>query len=619
MTLGELAETTLRVVREAPLMAYDTETSGLKWRVNHPVGYVVTTSDFNAYVPVRHGGGGNLLDPNAAPLRTAIDTDVKQHRFEAELAKAFVERRARGFLTVGHNLKFDMHFSANQGIMIGRECEDTGINAAMLDEYARSFSLENCCIAAGTPQKKGQPLYEHMSRLFGGEAKPSIMEHFWRLPGNDELGVDYAMGDGTSTLLLREWQRGKITEQEMDEIHRVESRLIWTVFRMERRGIKVDLSRLGAVEEEVARLVAKAKTHLPADYNPNSPIQTKAVMEAAGVTNWEMTPSSSRFPDGQPSLNEKFLKKSERGREILDLRKWTNFTSKFLEPLKNDGASGRVYSSLNQMKGDEYGTISGRFSCSDHNLQAIPKRDKVIGRLFRSIFVPDAGMDFNEGDYSQCEPRLFAHYSKEPALLDGYNRNPPLDMHHVVAQTFNVERDPAKRMNMGILTGMQVDSFAGHMGWPVEEAQRQWDAWFELFPGIREFQNNNKAIFKSTGYMRTLLRRRCRLDHPRFAYRATSRVIQGGNADIVKYKLLQVDEWLESLYDKIAQLLMTVHDSYEWQSDKGAQGRKVSKEMVEMFCDVQTAPFNLRVPFIMDIGHGDSWAIATYGELKDGK
>lgn len=620
ITLGERAEQALRVVREAPIMAYDTETSGLDWKIHHPVGYVITTKDFNIYVPIRHGGGGNLLDPNCGPLVTATDTNVQTHSFEYALQSAFQERRQRGYLTIGHHLKFDMHMSANRGIMVGRDCEDTGVNAAMLDEYSRSFSLDNLAREAGVTLKLGDKLYQRMAQVLGGKADRDIMEHFWKMPGNDEEVVDYATGDGTSTLELREWQRPKIAEQGMDAVHSVESQLIWTIFRMERRGIKVDLTRMEEVKAGVAKLVAEYSSVLPAGFNVNSGPQAIKVLQEAGFTQFNRTPPSTKFPDGQLSCNEKVLKRSPKGRDILALRKWTNFTGKFLKPLEeNHTHNGRVYSSLNQMKGDEFGTISGRFSCSDPNLQAIPKRDKEIGRLFRSLFVPDEGMDFWEGDYSQCEPRLFAHYSREPALLEGYSRNPPLDMHHVVAQAFSVERDPtAKRMNMGILTGMQVDSFAGHMDWPRDKAQEMFDKWWELFPGIKDFQDHCKNVFRQTWYIRTLLGRRCHLDHARFAYRGTSRVIQGGNADIVKYKLLQVDKWLEGTYDQFVNLLMTVHDSYEWQAVKGEQGTKLSMQMVEMFCDVQSEPFNLRIPFIMDVGHGPSWAIATYGEPKPG-
>lgn len=614
ITLGERAEQALRVVREAKEMAYDTETSGLDWHKHSVVGYVITTSDFNCYIPIRHGGGANLLDPDVIPLRTPEDS-TPVHRFELALAAAFKERQRRGFLTIGHNLKFDMHMSANHGILLGRECEDTSLNAAMLNEFCRSFSLENLALEAGVTAKKGKDLYEHLARQFGCKTDHTAMEHYWQLAGDDVLAVDYAMGDGVSTLELRAKQIIDICEQEMHPIHHVECQLIYTIFRMERRGIRVDLSRLGAVQDEVEKRLAILRSTLPAGFNALSAPQVRKVMEETGHTDWPMTSPSAKFPDGQASFPEKWLKKYPKGKDIVAVRKWTNINSSFMEPLKNEHTiNGRVYSSLNQLKGDEYGTISGRFSSSQPNLQQIPKRDKELSKLFRSVFVADEGMDFWEGDYSQCEPRLFAHYSKEPALLDGYSRNPPLDMHHVVASAFGVERDPtAKRMNMGILTGMYPPTFALHMDWPLHKAREEWDKWFALFPGIKDFQDLATGLFKNSGYVKTILKRRCRLDHPRFAYRAVSRIIQGSNADIVKYKLLEADKMLEAEGDA-AWLSMTVHDSFNWQSSPSPEGRKISEELVKMFCNVQCAPFELRVPFTMDVGHGKNWSEATFGQ-----
>lgn len=609
LTLGEKAERALKIVREAASIAYDTETSGLDWKVNSPIGYVITESAAeNYYIPVRHGGGGNLADPNCAPMREKDEKTVT-HQFEIELEKAFEERRARGYLTIGHNLGFDMHFSANHGIYLGRECEDTQINAAMLDEFARSFSLDGCAKAAGVTAKKGEDLYAFLAKTFGGVADRKQMDNFWRTNGSDPEIVDYATGDGITTLELREYQRKLILEEDMDFINRVENQLIWTVFRIERRGIKVDADRIQYVEEEVARRLHLAMGRLPPRFNVRSAPQVKKYMKECERTDWPLTDA------GNPSFTEKWLKKFPEGKLIVDVRKLTNLMNSFVTPLKERHVhNGRVHSQLNQLKSDEYGTISGRFSSSNPNMQQVPKRDKELGRLFRSIFVADEGMEYNEGDYSQCEPRLFAHYSQEPALLDGYNQVPFKDVHAVVAENFGCDRDvTAKRMNMGIFTGMQAKSFAGHMEWDLERATNAWNQWFEMFPAIRGFQDKAKGIFKSSGYVRTLLKRRCRLENPRFAYRATSRIIQGGNADILKERMLCVDKELER-NETTAHLLMNCHDAYSWQSMKGSAGEKLSAEMVRMFEDVQGPPYNLLVPFTMDIGKGPNWAVATWGE-----
>ena len=610
MTMGEQAEAALRLVREAPLIVIDTETSGVDWQKNQPVGYVITESEEqNYYIPVRHGGGGNLMDPKCGPMKSA-EEPIVIHQFERDLQAAFLVRRERGFRTIGHSLKFDMHMAANAGIYFGRNCGDTQNNAAMLDEYRRSFSLENVAKDAGVTPKLGTELYEHMARLFGGEAKRSIMEHYWRLPGNDKLGVEYALGDGVTTLELWNQQLPEIAEQGMDFIHAVESELIWTLFRMERRGIKVDERYIEELEKGIAQELQVARLTLPPGLNVKSPTQMRAMFEEAGMTNWPTTPI------GNPSFTEAFLKKSELGRAVVAVRQLATLTSSFVTPLKERfNHNGRVHATLNQLKADESGTVAGRLSCADPNLQAVHKRNKVLGRKFRSIYIADPDMDFFEDDYSQCEPRLFAHYAKEPALLAGYNQTPFRDVHHVVAEMLGVERDPtAKRMNMGMFTGMQAASFAGHMDWPMDKATEKWNEWFRAFPGIKDFQDTAKTVFRNRGWVKTILGRVCRLEHARFAYRGTSRIIQGSNADILKERLLACDKYLEAEGDLI-HLLMTVHDSIEGQRPKGAEGLRQHAEMIRIMTDVQSAPYNLRVPFVMDSGSGANWAEATYGPV----
>lgn len=608
ITLGDKAEAALRIVREAPLIAFDVETSGVDWRVNQPVGYVITESkDANFYIPIRHGGGANLLDPNVMPMETPTDPIII-HEWERELQKAFLVRRQRNFQTIGHHLKFDMHMAANAGVMLGRNCGCTQNNAAMLDEYRRSFSLDSVAKTEGVTAKLGEELYARLAQLFGGEAKRSQMEHYWRVAGDDQIALDYALGDGITTLEVWHSQVKAIEEEDMSLIHGIESELIWTLFRMERRGIKVDERYIGELEEGIAQELAAARALLPSGLNVKSPIQMRALFEEAGITNWPTTDA------GNPSFTETFLKRSELGRAVVTVRQLSTLGSSFITPLKERFIfEGRVHATLNQLKADETGTVAGRLSCSDPNLQAVHKRNKVLGRKFRKVYVADDDMDFCEDDYSQCEPRLFAHYSQEPALLNGYNQTPFRDVHDVVAQMLDVERDPtAKRMNMGIFTGMQTQSFAGHMNWPLDRATQAFNAWFEAFPGIKGFQDQAKAVFRSRGYVKTILGRRCRLENPRFAYRGTSRIIQGSNADILKERLLACDKYLEGEGD-LVHLLMTVHDSIEYQKPKGAEGERQRAEMRAIMTDVQSPPYNLRVPFVMDSGTGRNWAEATYG------
>ena len=614
--LASNAERALRYVREAKALSYDTETSGVDWRVNSPIGYVVGPSSADVgtstvqaehvvYVPVRHGGGGNL--PGGQPMQNPDDPFV-QHPFEKELVKAFEDRRRLGLPVVGHNLKFDAHFSANAGILLGRDMVCTQNNAAILDEYARSYSLDNCAQAMGVEAKKGEELYAHMARLFGGTAARSQMANYWRLAGNDPIAYEYAVGDGVTTIQLWEKQVKQIEEEDLQRVYELESQLIWTVFRMERTGIKIDEDRIGQLREATEQRISEMLRDLPIGFNTRSPVQMKKLMEDNGFTDWPTTEK------GNPSFTEKWLKKNPVGQKIVTIRQASNLLNSFVNPLaERHMYKGRVHATLNQLKSDDKGTISGRFSCSDPNLQQVPKRNKDLSKPFRRLFVADEGWTFWERDFSQCEPRLFAHYAQDPNLLEGYNSEPFEDMHTMTAKLLDVERDPtAKRMGMGILTGMQRDSLAGHMGCTVSEAEDYIRRFFKAYPTIQTFQNKAKLRLKNRGFVHTLLGRRCRLESARFAYRGTSKIIQGGNADITKYKLLEMDRYCEDNGDK-CRVLMTVHDSYNGQYENSEEGRRQFAEILRIMPEVECEPFNLTVPFVIEGFEGADWAEASFG------
>lgn len=604
----------LRMVREARVISYDTETNGVDWKVNNPIGYVIgaPSSGENikkedvVYVPVRHGGGGNL--PGAAPMQSTNDK-IKIHPWEKELALAFEERSKNPlFVTVGHNIKFDVHASANASVYLGRNLACTQNQAALLNEYQRSYSLEACAEAAGVSAKKSTELYSHLASMFGGPAERSQMANYWKTAGDDPVAYDYATGDGVSTFELYVVQRAAIEDEELQVVAQLENDLIWTVFRMERHGIKIDMDRVGALREATENNIRNMMEHFPLGFNVRSPLAMKKVMEENGLVDWPLTLK------GSPSFTEQWLKKSEVGQRIINIRRASNLINSFVNPLAERHVhKGRVHATLNQLKSDDKGTISGRFSCNEPNLQQVPKRIKDLAKPFRKLFVADEGHVFWERDYSQCEPRLFAHYSKDPNLLAGYNSQPFVDAHQTVANLLGVERDPtAKRMNMGIFTGMQTKAFADHMGWPLSKAEDAWNKWFEAFPGIKEFQAKAKYRLGQRGYVKTLLGRRCRLEHPRFAYRGTSKIIQGSNADIIKYKLLKADRLCEDNGD-IVRVLMTVHDSFNGQFQDTPEARSLFDEMVREMADVQCDPFNLAVPFVLEGEEGPDWCTATFG------
>jgi DNA polymerase-1 len=604
MDLSQKAQTALRLVREAPLIAFDTETSGVDWKVNQPIGYVITDPNVSVYVPIRHGGGGNL--PGAKPMQTPTD-DITPSDFEVELNKAFADReRLKIGRAVGHNMKFDVHMAANAGVMLGRNIGCTQLMHAMLDEYTKEFSLDGCAGIYGVTAKLGEELYQAIADRVGVPANKKVMEHFWEMPGNDRTVMDYAEGDGVTTIQL--WQElvSRISDEKMDFIAQIENDLIWTVFRMERRGIKVDLGELVNLREATEQQIRLEMEDLPVGFNPRSPIQMKNYMIEQGHTNWPMTEI------GNPSFTEKWLKTHDAGRKIIRIRQFSNLINSFVNPLEQRHVyQGRVHATLNQLKTETGGTIA-RFSCQRPSLQQVPKRVKELAKPFRRLFVSDEGYVFFDSDWSQAEPRLFAHYSGAKALLEGYNSTPFRDAHTVTAELLGVERDPtAKRMNMGILTGMQSASLAGHMGCSESQAREWMYDFFGIYPEIKEFQDKAKSRLKNRGYVKTILGRRCRLEHPRFAYRGTSKVIQGSQADLMKERMLTIDRFCEANDDKV-HLLMTIHDAIQGQFQEGCEA--LYDEVLRIFVDVQSEPYNLRVPFVAEGGVGTNWSVATFGE-----
>ena len=612
----EAAEIALRMVREAPLIVFDTETSGVDWKRNYPIGYVVAVGRDSVYVPIRHGGGGNLSQSGDG-IDSGLDSGEEispQGRtsptdFELALGRAFIDRNRLGHRTVGHNIKFDCHFAANAGVFLGRVLADTQIYEALLDEYARGYSLEACANRHGVAAKKGTDLYEHLARQFGGDAGRKQMENFWRTSGSDPLVVDYATGDGVTTWELYHAQMPLLEAQDLQVVRDLEDRLIWTLFRMERRGVRIDVEYLLETRKLLEEQIEESKATLPADLNVRSGPQVKQFIEAvAGRFDYPLTEK------GNPSFPEKWLKTFPEGRAIVNVRSTTNLINSFMTPLiETHIFEGRVHANFNQLKSDEYGTAA-RLSCNAPNLQQVPKRKEELAKLFRRAFIADEGMLFFEDDYSQCEPRLFGHYSGEKAIIEGYQANPPRDMHQVVADMLNVERDPtAKRMNMGLLTGLQVRSFAEHMDWDMDRATDMHRKWMQAFPGIKHFQDEAKRRMKIRKFVKTLIGRRGRMDHPRFAYRGTSKIIQGTNADILKWKMVEIDQYLES-YGDAAQLTISVHDSFNGQIPDTLEGRKIHRGMIEIMEDVQTDPFNLRLPFKVDSGIGTNWGEASFGK-----
>lgn len=585
-------ELALRVVRESKIIAFDTETTGLTVK-DKVCGWVITNEELSLYVPVRHEGGGNI--PNAA-------------EFEKALYNGFYSRYLNQLRTVGHNLGFDLRIAARHGVVIAGSLEDTMINESLINDLTVGYGLEDCAARHNVTAKKGAELYAAIAAKFGGLADRKQMQHFSKMAGDDPVVVNYATGDGITTLLLREAQQPIIDRDDLRRVWRLECDLIPYLARMHARGLRIDAEYSERVAVDIKAAIEKAQEQFPLGFNARSPKDVEGLYRANGYQDADF----SRTEQKAVSFREKWLESNNIGQSILAVRRLEKARDSFIKPLVDThNFGGRVYPILNQSKSDDYGVAGARLSCSEPNLQAFPKRNIDIGRVVRRLVIPDDGMVIEEADAKQQEPRLFTHYSEEPALVEGY-RNGTMDMHDRASEVLGLDREVAKRLGMGMLTMMSVPTLAGHMRWDTERAREAHGAFLtNAFPKIKEMQQTVMSVFRRRGYIKTMLGRRAYCDDPKFAYRGVSRLIQNNGGDHIKMCILRANQY-EDAHPGQVQMLLSIHDSLLWQ-------RTPDHSPVELIKTIENVANEMKliVPIPFGLGSGSDWARASYGSKLD--
>ena len=614
--MNDKIEQALRRLKESKKVVYDAETSGLSWLRNHTVGHVLTFGPAptdSYYIPVRHFGGGNFNGNFIHIPQTATDWKGDVHPVEKEIIR---ELDRSDMEVVFHNGAFDLKFLYRLGLRFAaKRYEDTMLNEVLLDEWSPSVSLDASCKRRKVPQKVAT-IYDYIAKTVPeskGIAK-NAMAWFWKLSGDDPQVVEYAEQDGCSTWCLQAAQTPELHLQNLQLVHSVECRVIPVLARLMTRGVRVDVDRLRQVKEIVEDRKKKAREALPQDFNTRAPTQVRALMEKNGHIDWPMTAPTKAFKNGQPSFTEQWLIKSDIGKAIVDLRKLENLENSFLNPmLETHLFEGRVYPEYHQMRGDEYGTVTGRLSSSNPNLQQVSKRNKDLGQLHRSIFVPDDGMDWGSADYKQMEPTLLAYYSRCKVLMEGFHADPPLDPHQAVADSMGMSdnREIAKRINQTLITGGGKGVLVSKYGVDPDKVGEYWDKYFEAMPEIKILQRQASFKMAQRGYVLSLLGRRCRLNDPKKNYVGLNRLLQTGNADCLKLKLCEIDDFLRSEGDDKCNLLTNVHDAFDFQFKP--EYKRVYDEALKIMTSFGPSDvIELDVPVRVDHKEGASWASATW-------
>ena len=353
-----------------------------------------------------------------------------------------------------------------------------------------------------------------------------------------------------------------------------------------------------------------------------------------------------------PSFTKNFLSNHPHPivKMIAQARKLNKVNTTFIDTILKHEHCGRIHAEINQIRSDDGGTVTGRFSYQNPNLQQIPARDPDTGPLIRSLFIPEEGMKWGCFDYSQQEPRLVAHYalrfglSSVNQIADSYDSNPKTDFHQIVAEMAEIPRDQAKVINLGLFYGMGKAKLQAELGVSKDKASALSERYHTRVPFVKQLMNKLMNAASSKGKIKTLLNRRCRFpkyepvlrgddwgkyvppeDHERmlelqqmgptlldengndtgkknywhnnstrraFTYKALNKLIQGSAADMTKKAML--DLWKEGITPHIQ-----VHDELDISVTNDLEAAKIK--------DIMENAVDLKIPNKVDYESGPNW------------
>ena len=573
-------------------------------RDGYIVGYAVAVDGWAGYYPVRHQGGGNL------------DQGIVE-RFIRKVLELPCDK-------VMHNAAYDCGWLLASGFKIQGRIIDTMIAAPLIDENRFSFSL-NALGFDYLKEVKSEQGLKDAAADFGVHAKKEL----WKLPAM-YVG-DYAEQDAALTLKL--WQHFKtvLRKEEVEHIFDLETELLPVLINLTHKGIRFDRDRASRLIEDMQQKEADLLAQI-AKIGGNKVDVWAAASIAIAFDRLKI--SYPKTATGLPSFTKTFLDTHEHpiAKLIVEARELNKTYGTFLQPyLQFSALDGRIHPHVNQLRSDEGGTVTGRLSMANPNLQQVPARHEIIGPMVRSLFLPEDGELWAACDFSSQEPRLLVHYASlldlpgAETMAEAYRQDPSTDFHQMVADMAGIGRKQAKTIGLGLMYGMGKAKLAAQLDLPVEEASELMTLFHQKVPFLKGTVN---AVMKriehpaANGAIRTLLGRKCRfplweptewgvnkalpyeqarLEYgPRIkramTYKGLNRLIQGSAADQTKAGMV-------ALHKAGFNLLLQVHDEI-------ALSIKNKDEAMQA-AEVMRTAVNLEVPSKVDVEIGPSWGEAV--------
>ena len=573
------------------------------------VGIAIAVKDWAGYYPIAHESGPNMerkkvLGWFADVLKTSAD-------------KIF------------HNAIYDMCWIHRLGLTVHGTVVDTMIMTSLVDENRFRYDL-NSVAQHYTGMGKNESALQEAAKEWGVDPKAEM----YKLPAM-YVG-EYAERDAEVTLALWQELKKEIEHQDLQSIVEVEQKVFPCILDMKIKGVRVSESQVDQLDHQLKLSYDKYIKRINNDTGIYPEVwaakSIELVCNKLGINDFDRTEKTQK-----PSFTKNYLKNHKHPvlRAIASARELDKLKNTFLESIKNYVYNGRIHADIHQLKGDFGGTITGRLSYSNPNLQQLPNYTN-IGMGIRSIFMPEEGHRWGCFDYSQQEPRLVVHYALATlgttgvqSIADKYDEarenpdNPDIqlaaDFHSMVAKIADIERGQAKTINLGLFYGMGKAKLQAQLGVTDQVAKNLLAVYHSKVPFVKQLIHHTMDRAQQRGWIRTILGRKCRfnmwepatfgmhkpqtfddacMEHGSrnikraFTYKALNKLIQGSAADMTKQAMINLRE---AGITPMIQIHDELNVSYE-----NEQGADKVKEIME-----QAVP--LKVPNKVDFEDGECW------------
>ncbi len=427
---------------------------------------------------------------------------------------------------VFHNAIYDVCWlRATTGKMLKGRLLDTMVAASVIDENRFKYGLDSLAKDFLGQNKYKYDLQEKTFEWSGGMQRDP-MSNMHKLPSS--VVKDYAKQDVDLTLKLWNLFNKKLDEvlyirlkdnkkYTCRNIFELETRLFPCLVDMKFNGVRIDVQKLEHFGKRLRRcrdkIIKFIKTKTGVEVQLWAAASIKQLLDNRKITNFKKTPKS-----GMPKLPKDYLKTHEDRflRLVSKAREYDKALNTFIEGLKGYIYKGRIHADINQIRGDGGGTVTGRFSMSNPNLQQIPSKG-FIGKKMRELFIPEEGHEWSSFDYSQQEPRIVVHYavkhdlSETQELADKFNGD-GADFHQIVADMANISRKQAKSINLGLFYGMGKGKLQAELNLDEKDANKLFNTYHDKVPFVKELSNNLIGFAKKHKLIFTLEDRFCRFD-----------------------------------------------------------------------------------------------------------